>query len=142
MYQSAPTYFRRELMSDTTVRLQSDQKCLDIEQYGTEDGSNIWYAPPRVKLYVRACIDVTIIYYNIHGACSYRDCMLLRAHTLIGCSRATRMIRTPHTRTRSGCTMQPRVPSSVRCLGSASRLKVCGSICDVNFLRAWVYYMR
>ena len=31
-----------ELMSDNTIRLLNDQKCVDIEQYGTQDGSNIW----------------------------------------------------------------------------------------------------
>lgn len=29
-------------MNDTTIRLASDMKCVDISNYGTSDGSNIW----------------------------------------------------------------------------------------------------
>lgn len=33
-------------MNDTTIRLKDESdKCMDISNYGTSDGSNIWYIP-------------------------------------------------------------------------------------------------
>jgi hypothetical protein len=29
--------------NDSTVRLKVDNKCLDIEDYGTQNGANVWY---------------------------------------------------------------------------------------------------
>lgn len=40
--------FYRKLMNDTTIRLASDTKCVDISNYGTTDGSNIWYTRPKI----------------------------------------------------------------------------------------------
>lgn len=30
------------MKNDSTIRLVADNKCIDIANYGTEDGSNIW----------------------------------------------------------------------------------------------------
>jgi hypothetical protein len=33
----------RSFGNDSTVRLKVDNKCLDIEDYGTQNGANVWY---------------------------------------------------------------------------------------------------
>ena len=42
LYNSCMHHSYRELNSDSTIRLVSDGKCVDISNYGTSDGSNIW----------------------------------------------------------------------------------------------------
>lgn len=38
-----PLICRRYMKDDSTIRLTADDnKCIDISNYGTEDGSNIW----------------------------------------------------------------------------------------------------
>ena len=86
-YNIIPLYtYCRVFMNDSTIRLTAqNDKCIDISNYGTSDGSNIWY---------------------IHHLIYSQFFFFLLSFSIVGCLVVTLMTRSRKIKTRSGLSTQ------------------------------------
>lgn len=66
-YNIIPLYtYCRVFMNDSTIRLTAqNDKCIDISNYGTSDGSNIWYI--HHLIYSQYFFFIELLYRRLFG---------------------------------------------------------------------------